>query len=104
MQGIPWKYRDEDLSALFEDCAPAVEAKVVISKDGRSRVRLSLYHYICAALHAVLDDVRMVHNPGWFLQGYGTVRFDSREDADKAVRELHSTELEGRTLTVKIDK
>ncbi|EIE21682.1 G-strand telomere binding protein 1 [Coccomyxa subellipsoidea C-169] len=73
VQGIPWKYRDEDLSALFEDCAPAVEAKVVISKDGRSR-------------------------------GYGTVRFDSREDADKAVRELHSTELEGRTLTVKIDK
>ena len=38
MQGIPWKYRDEDLSALFEDCAVAEEAKVVISKDGRSRV------------------------------------------------------------------
>lgn len=38
VQGIPWKYRDEDLAALFEDCATAEEAKVVISKDGRSRV------------------------------------------------------------------
>ncbi len=38
------------------------------------------------------------------LQGYGTVRFGSREDAEKAVQECHGTELEGRTLTVKIDK
>ncbi|CAL8469327.1 g8868 [Coccomyxa elongata] len=73
VQGIPWKYRDEDLAALFEDCATAEEAKVVISKDGRSR-------------------------------GYGTVRFGSREDAEKAVQACHGTELEGRTLTVKIDK
>lgn len=38
------------------------------------------------------------------MQGYGTVRFGSREDAEKAVQKCHGTELEGRTLTVKIDK
>lgn len=42
VQGIPWKFRDEDLAALFEDCGPVEESKVVISKDGRSRVSATL--------------------------------------------------------------
>ena len=37
-------------------------------------------------------------------QGYGTVRFGSQEDAQKAVEDHHGTDLEGRTLTVKFDK
>ena len=39
MQGIPWKYEDADLHALFEGCGAIEEAKVVIGKDARSRVR-----------------------------------------------------------------
>lgn len=39
VQGIPWKFRDEDLVALFQECGTVEEAKVVLSKDGRSRVR-----------------------------------------------------------------
>ena len=37
-------------------------------------------------------------------QGYGTVRFASQEDAQKAITDHHGTDLEGRTLTVKFDK
>ena len=37
-------------------------------------------------------------------QGYGTVRFGSQEDAQKAIVDFHGTDLEGRTLTVKFDK
>jgi hypothetical protein len=39
VQGIPWKYKDEDLVAMFHECGTVEEAKVVLSKDGRSRVR-----------------------------------------------------------------
>ena len=39
-----------------------------------------------------------------FGQGYGTVRFDSPATAQSAISAFHGTELEGRTLTVKLDK
>lgn len=42
VQGIPWKFADEDLMALFEGAGAVEEAKVVIGKDGRSRVRARL--------------------------------------------------------------
>ena len=38
MQGIPWKFTDEDLTTLFEGSGAVEDAKVVIGKDGRSRV------------------------------------------------------------------
>ena len=38
------------------------------------------------------------------MQGYGTVRFTTKEDAEKAITDFHGTDLEGRTLAVKIDK
>ena len=38
------------------------------------------------------------------LQGYGTVRFSSKEEAEKAIADFHGTELEGRALAVKVDK
>ena len=38
VQGIPWKFEDADLMALFEGSGAMEEAKVVIGKDGRSRV------------------------------------------------------------------
>lgn len=37
-------------------------------------------------------------------QGYGTVRFTTKDDAEKAIADFHGTDLEGRTLAVKIDK
>ena len=38
------------------------------------------------------------------VQGYGTVRFSSKEEAEKAIEDFNGTELEGRALAVKIDK
>ena len=37
-------------------------------------------------------------------QGYGLVRFTSAQDAQAAIEKFHGTELEGRTLTVRLDK
>ena len=38
------------------------------------------------------------------LQGYGTVKFDNTEAAQKAIEQFHGSECEGRTLTVKLDQ
>ena len=37
-------------------------------------------------------------------RGYGTVRFTTVESATAAIEGKHATELEGRTLTVKLDR
>ena len=37
-------------------------------------------------------------------RGYGTVRFTTVEAANAAIEGKHATELEGRTLTVKLDR
>jgi RNA recognition motif-containing protein len=37
-------------------------------------------------------------------RGYGTVGFSSVEEATAAIEKVHGTELEGRTLTVKLDR
>lgn len=37
-------------------------------------------------------------------QGYGTVRFETPGAAQTAIGAFHGSELEGRTLTVKLDK
>lgn len=42
--------------------------------------------------------------PVWWVQGYGTVRFSSKEDAEKAIADFHGTDLESRALAVKLDK
>ena len=38
--------------------------------------------------------------PCWW-QGYGTVRFETAEAAQAAIKGYHGTDLEGRTLTVR---
>lgn len=38
------------------------------------------------------------------LQGYGTVRFETPEPAQAAIQQFHGSDLEGRTLTVRLDK
>jgi RNA recognition motif-containing protein len=43
----------------------------------------------------------------WLLmlkQGWGTVRFTSKEAAAAAIEQFHGSQLEGRTLTVFLDK
>jgi RNA recognition motif-containing protein len=37
-------------------------------------------------------------------RGFGTVRFASKEDAEAACNKLNNTELEGRTITVRLDR
>ena len=41
---------------------------------------------------------------GWAVQGYGTVRFETNEAAQKAMEDFNGYELEGRTLTVRLDR
>ncbi len=38
------------------------------------------------------------------LQGYGTVRFETPEAAQAAIQQYHGSDLDGRTLTVRLDK
>ena len=40
----------------------------------------------------------------WCLQGYGTVRFASAEEAQRAIQEYNGFEVEGRSLSLKIDQ
>lgn len=44
------------------------------------------------------------HQTAVMLQGYGTVKFLSSEDAQVAIQECDGLELEGRLLSVKIDQ
>lgn len=37
-------------------------------------------------------------------RGYGTVRFATPEAAQAAIEQVHGSDLEGRTLTVKLDR
>lgn len=37
-------------------------------------------------------------------KGYGTILYERQEDADTAIRELNSTEYEGRIISVRLDR
>ena len=37
-------------------------------------------------------------------RGYGTVRFASKEEADKAVSSLNQVDFQGRPVTIKLDR
>ncbi len=37
-------------------------------------------------------------------RGFGTVRFSTMEDANAACEKLNNTDLEGRTITVRLDR
>lgn len=37
-------------------------------------------------------------------RGFGTVRFSTKEEADAAAEKLNNTQIEGRTVTVRIDR
>jgi len=75
VQGIPWAYEGNDLKALFTE----------YNKD----------YDITAA--------EIVYGRDQRSRGYGTVQFASQEQAQMAIADFHDYELEGRTLTVKVD-
>jgi len=37
-------------------------------------------------------------------KGFGTVRFNTKEDAEDACAKLNNTEVDGRTITVRLDR
>jgi RNA recognition motif-containing protein len=39
-----------------------------------------------------------------FSRGYGTVRYETPEEAEAAIEQFNGSELEGRTLSVRLDK
>jgi RNA recognition motif-containing protein len=40
----------------------------------------------------------------WCSRGYGTVRYETTEEAEGAIEQFNGYELEGRTLSVRLDK
>jgi RNA recognition motif-containing protein len=83
VQGIPWKFTWKELKDLFAEIGEVERADVMYSPDGRSKV----------------GDTSKGRSKGW-----GTVRFTSTEAAEKAIADFHGSTLEGRTLTVFLDK
>ena len=41
---------------------------------------------------------------GKLVQGYGTIKFKSEADVQRAIADFNGYELEGRNLTVKVDQ
>jgi len=74
VQGIPWAFKWNELKDMFTNRGYNVSRADVVI--GR--------------------DGRS--------RGYGTVRFDSPADAQQAIQDFNGTDLDGRTLAVKLDK
>jgi hypothetical protein len=95
VQGIPWKYDWKELKDMFQEIGSVERADVAFSSSGRSRVRGAA-------------DLRRLLARDWGcalrLQGYGTVRFTTAEAAQAAIDRFNGSTLEGRTLTVFVDK
>ena len=47
-------------------------------------------------------DIASDHNGR--SRGFGTVRYDSTEEAEAAINQLHNTEMDGRVITVRLDR
>jgi RNA recognition motif-containing protein len=124
VQGLPWAYTQEQLTPMFQQFGNIVSAEVVYGRDGRSRVschgsqQQQMTHEsrhmltACAAaatwhisghgpVHWCVLGLHLVVSA---LQGYGTVRFETPEAVQAAIQQLHGSDLEGRTLTVRLDK
>ncbi len=127
VQGIPWAYTWRELKDLFAEIGGIDRADVAVGYDGRSRVShpsfvpgacACKYPHAGAAFegcqdasdkrrctggHAHRCHVGLLALPP-YVQGYGTVRFTSKEAAEAAVSRFHQSELEGRTLAVFVDR
>jgi RNA recognition motif-containing protein len=71
--GLPFAVSDQELQELFEPyTVPLVQQKVILDRETHKS------------------------------RGFGFVEFSSNEEAEKAIKALDGTSLEGRTLTVKV--
>lgn len=74
VHGIPWAYDDDKLRQIFDE----------------------------ATLN--IDNAEVVYGKDSKSRGYGTVRFSSAEEAQRAIQEYNGVECEGRSLSLKIDQ
>ena len=72
--GLPFAVSDSELQELFEPYGTVGSAKVILDRETHKS------------------------------RGFGFVEFSSNEEAEKAIKALDGTSLEGRTLTVKLLK
>ena len=70
--GLPFAVSDQELQELFEPYGSVGSAKVILDRETHKS------------------------------RGFGFVEFSSNEEAEKAIKALDGTSLEGRTLTVKV--
>ena len=70
--GLPFAVSDSELQELFEPYGTVGSAKVILDRETHKS------------------------------RGFGFVEFSSNEEAEKAIKALDGTSLEGRTLTVKV--
>ncbi len=68
--GIPWSLTDTTFSDLFGKIGKVTSAKIIVDKFTQKS------------------------------KGFGFVEYENDEDADKAIKELNDTELEGRKIVV----
>lgn len=70
VSNIPFKWKDKDLEALFEQFGPVLSAKIIIDKITRQN------------------------------KGFGFVTMKNIDDAERAMGILHGTEHEGRAIAI----
>ncbi len=70
--GLPFAVSDQELQEIFEPYGTVGSAKVILDRETHKS------------------------------RGFGFVEFASNEEAEKAIKALDGTSLEGRTLTVKV--
>lgn len=74
VHGIPWAYDDEKLQDIFSGST------------------------------LTIANAEVVYGKDSKSRGYGTVRFSSAEEAQRAIQEYNGFEVEGRSLSLKIDQ
>ncbi len=67
---LPWSVNDEELKETFEQHGTVVSAKVITDRDTRRS------------------------------RGFGFVEMENQDDAQKAIKALHESELNGRNIVV----
>ena len=67
---LPWSVKDEELKETFEKHGSVVSAKVITDRDTRRS------------------------------RGFGFVEMESSSDANKAIKALNNSELDGRNIVV----
>ena len=89
VHNLPWSVSSERLMDFFSEFN-AVDAEIQYDDVGRSRSLNSLSR--------LKSEKECCH------RGYGVVKFEQQEDAEKAISSTHMTDLDGRTVMVRFDR